>query len=42
MFQGGYVPLVDHHAPPDVPFENFAFYRRLTEEVVGGSGSATT
>ncbi|MFH0965828.1 MAG: hypothetical protein V2A58_17665, partial [Planctomycetota bacterium] len=32
--QGGYVPTIDHHVPPDVPFENFAFYRRLVEDLV--------
>ena len=35
--QGGYVPAIDHHVPPDVPFENFVFYRRLVEELVGVS-----
>ena len=33
--QGGYVPLVDHGVPPDVSFDNFRFYRRLIEELVG-------
>jgi len=25
--KGGYIPHVDHHIPPDVPFENFLYYR---------------
>jgi len=27
--QGGYIPFIDHHVPPDVPLENFVFYRKL-------------
>jgi uroporphyrinogen decarboxylase len=25
--RGGYIPTVDHHVPPDVSWENFAYYR---------------
>ncbi|MBN1293066.1 MAG: hypothetical protein JXB48_14595 [Candidatus Latescibacteria bacterium] len=30
---GGYVPMLDHETPPDVPFENFCFYRNLVREI---------
>jgi uroporphyrinogen decarboxylase len=26
---GGYIPTVDHSVPPDVPFDNYAYYRGL-------------
>ena len=32
---GGYVPLADGRIRADVPFENYAYYRRLLEEVIG-------
>lgn len=32
--QGGYVPYVDHLVPPDVPWENFVYYRRRLAELV--------
>jgi len=31
--QGGYVPNIDHGIPPDVPFENFAYYRELVQKI---------
>ena len=34
--QGGYVPTVDHTVPPDVPFENFIYYRELIRKVAEG------
>lgn len=30
--EGGYSPFVDHAVPPDVPFENFQYYVKLTRE----------
>lgn len=30
--EGGYVPMVDHAIPPDVPLENYRYYRRLVDE----------
>jgi uroporphyrinogen decarboxylase len=30
--EGGYVPMVDHAIPPDVPLESYRFYRRLVDE----------
>ncbi len=36
---GGYIPMVDHRVPPDVPLENYAYYckrkREILEEVGG-------
>jgi hypothetical protein len=34
---GGYVPLADGRVRPDVPFENYVYYRRLLAEVAGQS-----
>jgi uroporphyrinogen decarboxylase len=34
--QGGYVPLADGRVRPDVPFENYVYYRRLLEQVTRG------
>jgi len=33
--KGGYIPHVDHNIPPDVPFQNFLYYRRRLEELTG-------
>jgi uroporphyrinogen decarboxylase len=33
--QGGYLPTVDHHVPPDVTFENYCYYINLMREVAG-------
>jgi len=30
---GGFIPLADGRVRPDVPFENYVYYRRLLEEV---------
>jgi len=31
--QGGYIPFADHLVPPDVPWENFVYYRRRLAEM---------
>jgi uroporphyrinogen decarboxylase len=31
--EGGYIPLADGRVRADVPFENYAYYRRLLEEI---------
>ena len=31
--EGGYVPGVDHAIPPDVPWENYRYYRQLLSEI---------
>jgi hypothetical protein len=33
LAHGGYVPLADGRIRPDVPFENYAYYRRLLAEL---------
>ncbi len=33
LAQGGYVPLADGRVRTDVPFENYAYYRQVLEEV---------
>jgi uroporphyrinogen decarboxylase len=35
---GGYVPLADGRVRGNVPFEHYAYYRRLLAEVTGGAG----
>ncbi len=32
LAQGGFVPFADHLVPPDVPWENFVYYRRALAE----------
>ena len=32
--KGGYVPCADHLIPPDVPWENFVYYRKRIKEFV--------
>jgi hypothetical protein len=27
LSQGGYFPMLDHYAPPDIPFEDFMYYK---------------
>ena len=31
--EGGYIPWCDHHVPPDVPLENYAYYVRRMKEM---------
>ena len=33
MREGGYVPGCDHAMPPDIPWENYRYYRRLLLQV---------
>ena len=33
MESGGFIPAIDHSVPPDVPFENYAFYTKLLREM---------
>jgi hypothetical protein len=35
---GGYVPMVDHLVPPDVPWSNFCYYRDSLNSLVEGAG----
>jgi uroporphyrinogen decarboxylase len=34
--EGGYIPTVDHSVPPDVPWRNYAYFRRLLGEIAQG------
>ena len=31
--QGGWIPGIDHAVPPDVPYENFLYYRKLVCDI---------
>lgn len=33
--QGGYIPTLDHDAPPEVPYENFLCYMELKKKLIG-------
>ena len=35
---GGYIPLIDHNIPPDVPFRNFEYYMKLKKRLLEGRG----
>jgi len=35
---GGYIPTCDHQVPPDVPYDNYCYYRRLIREIAGERG----
>ena len=37
---GGFIPLVDHGVPDDVPYENYLFYLETVREVVRHRGAA--
>ncbi len=36
--QGGYIPHVDHHVPPDVSWDNFAYYRTRLNQMIEKTG----
>jgi len=36
LAQGGYIPLADGRVRPDMPFENYLFYRQLLESTIKG------
>lgn len=33
--RGGYIPFIDHLVPPDVPWENFKYYRKRLRQMIG-------
>ncbi|MHB1132255.1 MAG: uroporphyrinogen decarboxylase family protein [Chloroflexota bacterium] len=39
--QGGYIPYVDHLVPPDVPWDNFQYYRRRLADLVAANPPAS-
>lgn len=34
--EGGFIPLADGRIRPDVPYENYVYYRKLLREITGG------
>ena len=34
LSKGGYIPYCDHLIPPEVPFDNFIYYRKKIKEFV--------
>ena len=32
--RGGYAPLADRRVRKNIPFENYAYYRRLLEQII--------
>jgi hypothetical protein len=36
--QGGFIPHVDHHVPPDVSWQNFVYYRTRLNDMIEASG----
>jgi len=40
LADGGYIPMLDGRVRADVPFENYVFYKRLLEKLIGPSGTA--
>ncbi len=34
--QGGYIPTIDHEAPPDISLENFMYYLSLKKKIAEG------
>ena len=36
--RGGYIPYLDHQAPPDIPWENFRYYRQKLSAMILGEG----
>jgi len=31
--EGGYIPLIDHAIPDDVPYENYLYYLELKRKI---------
>jgi uroporphyrinogen decarboxylase-like protein len=36
MEKGGYVPFIDHRAPPDITLANYRYYMARKREIIGG------
>ena len=32
--EGGYVPMLDHSAPPDIPYRNYCYYMERLERAL--------
>jgi hypothetical protein len=35
LADGGYIPMLDGRVRADVPFENYRYYKRLLEKIIG-------
>jgi uroporphyrinogen decarboxylase len=35
LAEGGYIPMLDGRVRVDIPFENYVFYNRLLENMIG-------
>ena len=35
--EGGFIPTLDHAAPPDIPFQNFMYYLDLKRKIIFGN-----
>jgi len=40
--QGGYIPLADGRVRPNVPYENYVYYRNLIEEIIQNNSNNTS
>jgi len=40
--QGGYIPLADGRVRPNVPYENYVYYRKLIKEIIQGNSKITS
>jgi len=38
LAEGGYIPCLDHSAPPDIPYKNFKYYVDAVRKVASGYG----
>jgi uroporphyrinogen decarboxylase len=38
LAEGGYIPMLDGRVRVDIPFDNYVFYKRLLEKMIGVSG----
>ena len=35
--EGGYVPHLDHNVPPNIPWENYKYYRNKLNDIIGST-----
>jgi uroporphyrinogen decarboxylase len=39
LAEGGYIPMLDGRVRADIPFENYVYYKRLLEKMIGAEGN---
>ena len=39
LAEGGYIPVLDGRVRADIPFENYVYYKRLLEKMIGAEGT---